>query len=760
MTATPTRRPYRVVGSRPVRPDGTDKVTGRAGYGADVRPQGMLHGRVLRSPHAHARIKRIDASKALAMEGVQAVVTAADFPDPGDEIVTTIRGPVPLRWRLDHLMASETVLHRGQPVAALCATDPHLAEDAVALIEVEYEVMPPLLSIGEATAPSAPILIDNESVASIPGLFDPVDGRPTNIARRLEMSHGDLEAGFQDAEIIIEREFETSTAHQGYIEPHTATAFWDRDGQLTIWTSSQGHFGVREQLAEMLQLPVSEITVVPMEIGGGFGGKTILYLEPVAAVLSKQAGRPVQLTMTRTEVLEASGPASASQSRARIGAKRDGTIVAAEVHIAYEAGAFPGAPLSSGVRCALGPYAIPHQLVEGHEVVVNKPKVAAYRAPGAPQSVFAVESVLDELAEQLGMDPIELRRKNAATEGTTLIPGARHGVIGNLEVLRAAQDSPHYRSELQGEHRGRGMAVGYWWTGGNESSASANVDADGTVSLVLGSVDIGGQRATLAMQFAETMAIPYEDVRPLVVDTNSVGFTATTGGSRTSFASGWAVHETALDVRRQLEERAASIWEVDRERVAYGDDGVIRGPNGRSFTFQQIAAELPDTGGRVQGRADVKPEARLGGTFAAHIVDVEVDPDTGKVDILRYTAVQDVGTAVHPSYVEGQIQGGASQGVGMALSEEYVFDESGTMRNASFLDYRMPTALDLPNIETVLVEVPNPGHPYGVRGVGEVPIIPPMPAVANAIYDAIGVRMRRLPASPRVILEELLPDGE
>ncbi len=759
MTATQTARQYRVVGSRPVRPDGTDKVTGRAQYGADVRPQGMLYGRVLRSPHAHARIKRIDASKALTMEGVRAVVTAADFPDPGDELVSTYRGPVPRRWHLDHLMASETVLHRGQPVAALCGTDPHLAEDALALIEVEYEPLPPLLSIGEATAPSAPILIDNESAAAVPGLFDPVDGRPTNIARRLEMSRGDPEAGFGDADIIIEREFETGTAHQGYIEPHTATALWDRDGQLTVWNSSQGHFGGREQLAEFLQLPISEITVVPMEIGGGFGGKTILYLEPVAAMLSKQTGQPVQLNMTRAEVLEASGPTSASQSRVRIGAKQDGTIVAAEVHIAYEAGAFPGAPMPSGVRCALGPYDIPHQLVEGYEVVVNKPKVAAYRAPGAPQSEFAVESVLDELAEQLGMDPIELRRKNAAKEGTTLTDGSPHGSIGNLEVLKAAQDSPHYRSELHGEHRGRGMAIGFWFNGGNESSASANVDADGTVSLVLGSVDIGGQRATLAMQFAETMGIPFEDVRPLVADTNSVGFTATTGGSRTSFASGWAVHEAALDVRRQLEERAASIWEVEREQVAYGDDGEIRGPDGRSFTFKQIAAELPDTGGRVQGRADVKPQG-VGAAFAAHIVDVEVDPETGKVDILRYTAVQDVGTAVHPSYVEGQIQGGAAQGVGWALNEEYVFDESGTMRNASFLDYRMPTALDLPNIETVLVEVPNPGHPYGVRGVGEVPIIPPLAAVANAIYDAIGVRMRRLPASPRVILEELLPDSE
>jgi CO/xanthine dehydrogenase Mo-binding subunit len=358
------------------------------------------------------------------------------------------------------------------------------------------------------------------------------------------------------------------------------------------------------------------------------------------------------------------------------------------------------------------------------------------------------------------MDPMELRVKNAATEGTPRTDGSPHGVIGNIDVLRAVQDSPHYRSELHGENRGRGVAVGFWGNGGNESSAHANVEAGGTVSLVLGSVDLSGQRATLAMQFAETMGIPFEDVKPLVADdTDSVGFTAGSGGSRTSFATGWAVHEAALDIRRQLEERAAMIWELDRDQVAYEDDGVIRGPDGRLFTFKEIAEQLPTTGGRIQGRADVRPTG-VGAAFAGHIVDVEVDPETGKVEILRYTAVQDVGTAVHPSYVEGQIQGGVSQGVGMALHEEYVFDDDGTMSNASFLDYRIPTTLDLPAIETVLVEVPNPGHPYGVRGVGEVPIVPPMAAIANAIHDAIGVRMHRLPASPTAILDELLTDDE
>jgi CO/xanthine dehydrogenase Mo-binding subunit len=393
-------------------------------------------------------------------------------------------------------------------------------------------------------------------------------------------------------------------------------------------------------------------------------------------------------------------------------------------------------------------------VVEGFDVVVNKPKVSAYRAPGAPQTEFAVESIIDELAERLEMDPMDLRQKNAATEGTRRVDGAVFGVIGNEEVMDVVKNSDHYRSELQGENRGRGVAIGFWFNVGFESSAYANVNPDGTVSLVLGSVDIGGTRASLAMQLAETLGIAGDDVKPHVVDTDSVGFTGVTGGSRTTFAGGWACYEAAMDIRRQMEERASQIWEVDRDSVSYGDDGVIRGPeDDQSLTFGELAGQLPATGGLIQGQADVSP-LTSGPAFAGHIVDVEVDPETGKVDVLRYTAVQDVGTAIHPSYVEGQIQGGAAQGAGMALTEEYFYSDDGTMLNSSLLDYRMPTALDLPMIETQLVEVPNPGHPYGVRGVGEVPIVPPLAAVANAVSAALGQRMTTLPLTPRQILEE------
>ena len=751
-----------IVGTRPIRPDGADKVMGRAVYGADVRLPGMLVGRVKRSPHAHAIIKSIDVSKALALPGVHAVVTHADFPSPTEKIVDSFRGPGPADWEIERLLARRKVLYRGHPVAAVCATDIHIAEDALNLIEVEYEVLPPVMSLADALAPGAPILHDDGFADDIPGLFELVDDKPTNIATRIELGAGDIEAGFREADVIIEREYETGTYHQGYIEPHNGTAMWSRDGRLTVWTSTQGAFGMREGISRVLGIDVGMLRVVPAEIGGGFGAKNVMYLEPLAALLSKKCGgRPVQVRMNYGEVLEATGPTSATRSWVKIGAKRDGTLVAADIRLEYEAGAYHGSPVAGGARCALGPYVIPNQRIVGLDVVSNKPKVAAYRAPGASAAEFAVESAMDELARELDIDPMELRMKSPARQGDRRSDGATHGSVGTVDVIQAVISHPHYRSEITGPNRGRGVAMGFWQNGGGESSAYANLHPDGRVTLLTGSVDIGGQRASLAMQFAQSLGIPYEDVNSLVGDTETIGFTNNTGGSRTTFATGWAVHQAALDIRRQLVQRVAKMWEVAPETVDYDPaTGMVLGPDDRAMTFKEAAARLSHTGGMIQGHADIMSTSMgsVGASMAAHIVDVEVDPETGKVQILRYTAIQDVGKAIHPSYVEGQIQGGVVQGIGQALSEEYVYDAAGNLRNGSLLDYRMPTALDLPMIDVVLVEVPNPGHPYGVRGVGEVPIVPPLAAVANAIADAIGVRMQKLPASPRAILEQLHPE--
>ena len=760
MVATPEKPAYKVIGTRPVRPDGVDKVTGRAEFGIDTRMEGMLYGAVLRSPHAHARIKRIDTSKAAALPGVKAVVTHADFPAVESGTLDLGEGTANPKWLVDNVLASDKALYHGHAIAAVAAIDPHVAEDALALIEVEYEVLTPVLDVREAMLDGAPILHDDLRTAERAEGMKGDSAKRTNIATHLQLKKGDLDAGFAAAEVVIEREFETSMFHQGYIEPQNASAFWNQDGDLTIWTSTQGAFSVRDQVAAVLRLPVSQVKVVPMEIGGGFGGKISIYLEPVAAILSKKSGRPVKMWMPRDAVFLATGPTSATYCRVRIGAKRDGTITAGYAYLAFEAGAYPGSPVGAGAQCAFAPYDIANQTVDGYDVVLNGPKTSAYRAPGAPAAEYAVEATMNELAEQLGMDQMDLRLKNASHEGSANAIGAPWPKIGAQEVMLAVKNHPHYLSELHGKDTGRGVALGFWFNGGMESSSTATINADGTIMLILGSTDIGGTRASLAMQLAETLGLTMDDIKPHVVDTDSVGYTGVTGGSRTTFAGGWVAYELGMEIRRQLVARAAQIWNVPVEAVAYGEDGVIVGPaeagKPRTLGFAEIASRLAATGGMISVSSTQRKNT-AGPAFAGHIVDLHVDRETGKVTILRYTAVQDVGTAIHPSYVEGQIQGGVAQGIGMALNEEYVYDADGRLRNASFLDYRMPVANDLPMIETVLVEVPNPGHPYGVRGVGEVPIVPPQAAIRNALKDAIGVNFYRTPVSPRVILDALLP---
>ena len=753
---------YKVIGTRPVRPDGADKVTGRAIYGADMRLTGMLHGKMLRSPHAHARIKSIDTSKAKALPGVRAVVTAHDMPKAEDRMANLGEMSVNVKHLSNNALAYDKVLYRGHAVAAVAATNVHIAEEALGLIEVDYEVLPAAIDVLDAMKDDAPILHEDLKATELGQQTDKV----SNVVNHFQFKLGEPGTGFEEADVVIEREFDTATVHQGYIEPHNATAMWNEEGHLSVWTSTQGAFVVQRQVAEVLGISVSQVSVTPCEIGGGFGGKISVYLEPVAAVLSRQTGRPVKIVMSRIEEFEGTGPTPASHIKVKIGATNDGRIVAAEAALMYEAGAFPGSPVTAGAMCIFSPYAIPNMQVDGYDVVVNKPKTAAYRAPGATNAAFASETIIDEIAEQLGMDPLEIRRLNGAKEGDRLVHGPTFPRIGYLETVHAALEHEHYQSPLTGPNRGRGVASGFWFNVGFQSSVVINVNSDGTVSLVEGSTDIGGTRASIAMQAAETLGIPYEDVKPTVAGTDGVGYTDVTGGSRTTFATGYAAYEASQDVIRQMRERAAERWNRESEEgdsaaqlaaddVSYSD-GVFRCAKdpSKTMTFKEMADMMPRTGGPITGRATSQPRG-VGGAFATHVVDVEVDPDTGKVSVLRYTATQDVGTAIHPSYVEGQIQGGAVQGIGWALNEEFVYNKDGSMVNASFLDYRMPTTLDLPMIDTVLVEVPNPGHPYGVRGVGEVPIVPPPAALANAIYRATGKRMKNLPMSPTYILSQL-----
>jgi CO/xanthine dehydrogenase Mo-binding subunit len=753
--ATVQEAKFKVIGTRPIRHDGVDKVTGRAKYGADISLPGLLHGKVLRSPHAHAKIKSIDVSAAAKLPGVKAILTSVDFPKLQSGVVPMGELAMNPHYMSMNLLAHDKVLYDGHPVAAVAATSPHIAEEAIRLIKVDYEVLPHVLDAEEAMKEDAPILHPELRTSGSPEKSD----KPTNVASQVRFARGDLDAGFKAADAVVEREFHTAMVHQGYIEPHNAVAQYNADGQTTIWTSTQGAFTARDQCALVLNIPASTIKVVPAEIGGGFGGKIGIYLEPLALLLSKKTGKPVKLVMSRGDVLRATGPTSGSRIRVKMGANKKGEITAAQVWMAYEAGAFPGSPVGAGCMTILAPYNLENLQIDGFDVVVNRPKTAAYRAPGATNAAMGVETVIDELAVKLGIDPIEIRRINGAKEGTAQPAGPKFLRIGYLETLEAAKNSEHYKSPLpkvDGRLVGRGVASGFWFNAGFQSSATVNINTDGTANVVTGSPDIGGSRASCAMIAAEVLGLKAEEVHPVVADTESIGHTDMTGGSRVTFATGYAVYEAAQDAVNQLKQRAATLWKAKPEEVVFQDGVVSRTANGQeSMTLKELAAKLPKAGGPVGGRASVNPRG-VGPAFATHVVDVAVDPETGKVDVLRYTATQDVGKAVHPSYVEGQIQGAVAQGVGWALNEEYFYDDKGTLRNAGFLDYRMPTTLDLPLIETVLIEVPNPGHPIGIRGVGEVPIVPPPAAIANAIYRAVGVRMTELPMSPPKVAKAIL----
>jgi CO/xanthine dehydrogenase Mo-binding subunit len=509
-------------------------------------------------------------------------------------------------------------------------------------------------------------------------------------------------------------------------------------------------------LAHILKHPISQIKVIPAEIGGGFGGKLNVYLEPLAALLSKKAGhKPVKLWMSRDEILKATGPTSASVIRVKMGANKQGKITAMKAWLAFDAGGFPGSPVGAAAGVIFAPYKCDNVLIDYYDVLVNKPAAKAYRAPGGTNAAYASETVVDELAEKLKIDPLEFRRINGVQEGDRRADGPTYNSIDFIETVEAAMHHPHYDAPLPTPSRssakvGRGVASGFWFNWGGKSSATASVNPDGTVTFVEGSTDIGGLRASLAMQLAETLGLRMVDVKPQMGDTNTVGYNDATGGSRSTFGSGWAAYELGRKIKDQMRERAAILWECKPDDVVV--EGNVYKHGEHQFTFAELCAKLDDTGGPMTASASVDTKGESPG-FATHIVDVEVDTETGKVQVLRYTATQGVGKAIHPSYVEGQMQGGVAQGIGWALNEEYVYDKDGHLLNASLLDYRMPTALDLPMIETVLIEKPSPAHPFGVKGVGEVPIVPPAAAVANAIYNAIGARPLELPMSPKNVLK-------
>ena len=734
-------RKFKVVGTRPLRPDGIDKVTGKAMFGADMSAPGMLVGRVLRSPYAHARIGSTDASKAEALSGVKAVVTRADFQEAPENVADI----------LDNCMAGTKALYDGHAVAAVAAVDAATARKALKLIAVDFEPLPHVTDVDEAIKPDAPVLHKGRSDETVP------DGMSANVMRRGQFGHGDVDAGFAEADRIVERTFRTAATHQGYIEPHACLANFSSDGRADLWCCTQGHYMVRNTCASILGMEAGSLRVTASEIGGGFGGKTTVFLEPVALALSRKSGRPVKMVMSREEILRASGPTSSTSIDVKIGMKADGRITAGFAEMRYQGGAYPGAPADLGAMTGFAPYDLENVKTISWDVVTNRPKQAAYRAPGAPMAAFAIESVVDELADGFGLDPLEVRLKNAAREGTRAAYGPKFPAIGLEATLQSAKEHAHWSAPLS-PSQGRGVACGFWFNFGGDTCVSLNITPDGTVSVTEGNPDIGGSRASMSMMAAEELGIPYEQVRTSIADTGTLGQNEMTDGSRVTFAVGLATIKAARAAIKEMCARAAKVWGIDEDAVVW-EDGHARpaGDNAGKFdpmSLAEIAAIASNTGGPIAGHHEVNAEG-AGVSFATHVVDTEVDPETGAVTVLRYTVFQDAGKAVHPAYVEGQFQGGAVQGIGWALNEEYIYGENGRLQNPSFLDYRIPVASDLPMIDTVILEIPNPGHPYGVRGVGETSIVPPLAAIANAVSRAAGVRLTDLPMSPPRVLKAL-----
>src|SRR6185312_8677723 len=527
------------------------------------------------------------------------------------------------------------------------------------------------------------------------------------------------------------------------------------DGQIELWCCTQAPWVYRDRLTEILKIEQAKIRVTQSEMGGGFGGKTGFYGEPVAILLARKAKRPVKIKLTRNEVFRATGPVSGTHSRCKMGVTKDGIITAAEAALFFQTGAFTGSAFVNAPQAMFTRYNLKNVKTVSYEVVSNRPKVNSFRAPCVPQVVFGVEGVIEELARKIGMDPIDFRLKNAATEGYKTIYGETFGPIGFVETLQAAKKCDHYKSPVPAG-QGRGTASGFWFNRGGETTGTLNIGIDGSVTLILGTTDVAGSRISISMMAAEELGIPVDKVRAVMADTHSLGFNRVTAGSRTTFSTGMVIVDSARKAIAELCKRAAGIWGVPEDAVTF-EDGFCKPASSNVGNFEplsiaQIAGKTMASQGAIAGHSEMNVTG-AGPGFGLHIVDVEVDEETGRTDIKRYTIVEDAGKAIHPLQVEGQFQGGAVQGIGWALNEEYIYGADGRLQNPSFLDYRMPVASDVPMIGTEIVEVPNPRHPYGLRGVGEVPVVPTMAAIANAIGQCIGVRPSSLPMSPPKLLK-------
>ncbi|MCH8901877.1 MAG: xanthine dehydrogenase family protein molybdopterin-binding subunit [Chloroflexi bacterium] len=751
------------VGKPITRVEGTHKVTGQSMYVDDLQLPGMLHCKLLRSPYAHARIQCIETAKASALAGVERVITAAELPK---------FDPKRLSSRAYSLLADDEVVFYGEPVAAVLADDLATAEEALDLIDVTYEELPLVLDPIDAMREDSPLArkpiseIDRSEAEGhvTVDVKEEKTSKHSNVGSQVRFSRGDIEQGFAEADVVIERTWRSAMMHQGYIEPHATIADYDAaSGELTVWSATQGQFHVRDQLAKMLKIPETKLRVIGMELGGGFGGK-IFLTQALVAALARIVGRPVKLIFTRADDLVGATPSPQCVVELKTGMRKDGSLTAIQAKAVYNSGAFPGgvATVIGGILIG-GYYRFPNLEIEVYEVVTNKVSVGALRAPGAHNVTFAIESQVDMMARELKLDPLEVRLQNAVVEGDEMPSKTPYTRIGLRECLEAVRESEIWRSrdaqhESNGKRRGIGLAVGGWLGGLQPASATVELNGDGTINVVVGSNDITGTNTSFAQIAAEELGLPLEMVNVTTADTKTAPFAGMSAGSKTLFTVGRAVKAAAEDAREQIFSVAAERLGASPEELeSQGGEVRVKGSPEKSLAFRRLAGITTGFGAiypPIIGRGAISARRQAPG-FTAQVAEVEVDPDTGNVTLLRWAIAQDAGFAINPLSVAGQMQGGSTQGMGIGLWEEMLYDDQGRLLNPGLLDYRMPTALDVPQIETLIVEVPSEDGPYGARGVGEPSIIPGPAAIANAIEDAVGARVTEVPITPERILRAL-----
>jgi CO/xanthine dehydrogenase Mo-binding subunit len=771
-TVMKTTREVKGVGLAIPRADGAEKVTGKTEYVADLKPKGMLHAKLLRSPHAHARIKKIDTSKAKALPGVRAVVTAADIPG--------LKKKAPTRSHA--VLAIDRAVFVGQPVAAVAADELAIAEEACDLIEVEYEVLPAAVDPLDAMQVGAPPVADagteadtSEALAHSGVAAAKSEAKPSkavNISQQAKLNRGDVAKAFAESDVIVEKTYRIPMVHQGYLEPHAVLAQWDQQGNLTLWASTQGSFNTRSETADILGLEENQVKVIPVECGGGFGGKIRALCEPITAVLAKATGRPVRYVMTRREELEAGNPAPQVIIKLKTGVKRDGTLMALDADTIIEAGAFSGAVLTMSAVFIASVYKFPTFEVRGFEVLTHKPSIAAYRAPTAPHTFFAIDSQMELMARELGVDAVEFRMRHLMQEGDPMANGQKWQSNGAKQVLARIAEHPLWKNRAKWSAQsgkngkglcGTGLAVGGWIPGLQPTGATVRLNPDGSLNVLTGQVDIAGTNIALAQIAATAYGIDIDKVKITTGDTDVAPMTGLSAGSKTIYTVGTAVLEAAKDARKQTLQIAAAEMEAAVDDLEIEDGRVvIRGVPDKHVTLASIGkkgnlymSKIPPVLGVSHPAFAVQAPA-----FAAELAKIEIDPDTGQTTIHDFVVVQDAGKAINPLGVEGQMQGGAVQSIGIALTEAMMYDKTGRLMNPSLLDYRKLTAADLPNIETIIVEVPAPAGPFGARGVGEPPIVPAPAALANAVHDATGVRLTELPLSPERIALAVAAKGK